>query len=655
MKICPVCSKTFSDDLTVCPDDAGELTEHKDPLVGEVFAEHYEIISLLGKGGMSVVYKARHRLMDRIVAIKLLHGNVDDLAMARFKLEAKAASSLNHPNIITVYDFGVVNREAYLVMDCLDGTSLSDVLLQEKRIPVDRAVNIFRQTCAGLAHAHKKGIIHRDLKPANLCLIKGEDGNDHVKIVDFGIAKLIGTQAEQPTQLTLTGDVFGSPLYMSPEQCLGQPLDVRTDIYSLGCVMYECLTGIPPHLGESSFATMTRHVTVTPTAFDKIVPELHINKSIEAIVFRCLEKKREDRYQSATDILTDLPSIMDSSGSLSVKLVAHPSKQRQEIRLLRYGFWTLLVLLAALFAYMSLDYGPEHDHGTVLEKTIWNSQTTIAQSLINAQLYEPAKVILHSAEETARVRFSNRGRLLTALLLQQDLYRKARMYEELVTTNNKIAILNRQMLLDFYRAAMHEVDELAKTPVARSASNSQVTEDLNRIMAGITLVSIKRIARELMGNTLDKNAELLLTRAKTVYSNLQGSDSLSVGDIDFLLAECYYTQQQTLKVRPILAEAVSIYQKSKGMKYKNTIISTMRLGQIDRDQNDFVSAKRELEQALNAAEQYFPDDKFLLSLCMRSYADYFNQTGNREEATKLFARANSLLTNAEPASQADEP
>jgi serine/threonine protein kinase len=649
MKTCPICDGTFDDQLSLCPADAHELVEQgADPLVGQTFAEHYLILSVLGRGGMSVVYKARHKLMDRVVAIKLLHGQTDELALARFKVEARAASSLSHPNIITVYDFGIVDREAYLVMDCLAGTNLSDIILAQKRIAPERAVRIFRQVCEGLTHAHSKGIIHRDLKPSNLCLLKGDDGSDLVKIVDFGIAKVISTPEQTQPQVTLTGDVFGSPLYMSPEQCLAQPLDVRTDIYSLGCLMYECLTGVPPHDGGSAFNIMTRHISVEPQSFAKVAPDLHIDKDLEAIVFRCLEKNREERYQTAAEVLADLPAFSTESRLLKIKNIVHPGKQRREIRILRYGFWTVLALLALLLAYMSLDNGPEHDHGTVLEKTIWNAETTIAQSLINAELYEPARALLRVAEGKARERFSNRGRLLTALLLERDLYKKARMYEDLQAANLKVAELHRQLLLDSYDLAMQDLDELSK-------SNSEVSRELNKVMAGITLVTLQRVSRGLTGNSLDRHAESLLKRARSVYSNLLGGQDPAVATINVLLADCYTKQQQIPKVRPLLTEAVATFEKTCGLKDKRTILALMKLGQLDRDENDFETGGQELEKAVNAAEKYFPEDKYLVSRCLRSYADYHNQTGKPVEAAALFARAETLMPASDRSLKAGDP
>ncbi len=639
MKICPKCSASFENIWSSCPYDGLELqTQNKDPLIGKVFADQYEIISVLGTGGMSVVYKARHNLMDRIVAIKLLHGQADHMAVERFKQEAKAASSLNHPNIISVYDFGMVGTQAYLVMDCIDGTNLNDVLEHEKNLPPGRAVPIFRQTCEGLEHAHKKGIVHRDLKPSNICLVIGEDKVEHVKIVDFGIAKLLPQQGKQQIQLTQTGEIFGSPMYMSPEQCLAQPLDVRSDIYSLGCLMYESLTGIPPLLGETAYDTMTMHVNTMPAEFAKVAPHLQINKSIEALVFRCLEKKPEERYQTVSEVLADLPSIDAQSGSLKVNIIQHPTKQRREIRFLRYGFFSMMLLFFGLFLYMSCDNGPNNDRGTVLEKTIWNAKTTTAQSLINGRYYQPAQSVLSGCETTARERFSNKGRLLTALLMERELFKKARMFEELEAVNNKIENVNEQVLLDSYNSILKEIGELGN-------KSSPAAVSVNKIMAPITFDTLTRVAKNLSGHGMDEREENLLLTAKKVYVDLLGPNDVLVANLDVLLADCYQHQQQLHNVRPLLLEASTIYEKSTGITDKRTILSIMKLGQIDRDENRYDLAKVELTKALNEAEKHFSTDKYLMFQCLGSYACYLEQTGHAEEAKQVFARAQTFAVS----------
>lgn len=218
---CLTCARRFSEEIRYCPDDNTELVAiATEALIGKVFADKYLIESVLGKGGMSTVYKAKQTYMERIVALKLLHPQLvsDPTSVQRFSQEAKAAASLSHPNIITVYDFGITSTgEAYLAMDYLVGSSLSAILDMSGPIPEAEALDMFRQICRGLVHAHNKGIVHRDLKPANLVLTADDDGSVLVRIVDFGIAKILPSDGAASQGLTKTGDIFGSPLYMSPE------------------------------------------------------------------------------------------------------------------------------------------------------------------------------------------------------------------------------------------------------------------------------------------------------------------------------------------------------------------------------------------------------------------------------------------------------
>lgn len=201
---------------------SNEAPPANDPLIGSLIAERLEILSLIGAGGMSTVYRAKHLLLDRIVAVKVMQvGKVDDHAVRRFQQEAKAATALNHPNIATVREFGMAESgDPYLVMDYIEGTSLSDLIKQDGALSVERTKAIMTQVCAGLQHAHSLGIVHRDLKPANVMLLKDATGSETAKIVDFGIAKIL--QSDGKSELTKAGEIFGTPLYMSPEQGLGK-------------------------------------------------------------------------------------------------------------------------------------------------------------------------------------------------------------------------------------------------------------------------------------------------------------------------------------------------------------------------------------------------------------------------------------------------
>jgi len=277
----------------------------QDPLLGATLADKYLVMNEIGRGGMSIVYKGKHTLMDRIVAIKMLISQLveDQTSTKRFQQEAQAVSCLAHPNVIGVHDFGIApTGQPYIVMDFLVGESLADVIKRDGFIGEQRAIPIFKQACDALDHAHKKGIVHRDLKSSNIMLVEEEGRRDLVKVVDFGIAKLMPSSGKQAQNLTQTGEIFGSPIYMSPEQCLGQPLDARSDIYSMGVLMYETLTGMPPLMGHTIVETMQKHVGTKPDAMAKMRPDLPFSREIEAIVAKSLSKEANDRFQSMQNL-----------------------------------------------------------------------------------------------------------------------------------------------------------------------------------------------------------------------------------------------------------------------------------------------------------------------------------------------------------------
>ncbi len=306
-KACISCGQEFSGDTAVCPHDGTTLTPLvQEDMVGKIIGEKYEVLETIGGGGMGMIYKAKHILMKRIVAIKMMHPQYVSSAsnLKRFQQEAQAASALSHPNILAVFDFGLTPSGApYLVMDFLEGTNLAEVLDEVGLLPASRATNIFAQACAGLAHAHSKGVIHRDLKPGNIMLVEFDQRKDFVKIVDFGIAKVLPTGDEsESSHLTQTGEVFGSPLYMSPEQCRGRNLDTRSDIYSLGCVMYRTLSGSSPFFGQDPMECMYKQVNEAPNKFFDANPDSKVPEALEAIVFKCLAKEPGDRYQTMQEL-----------------------------------------------------------------------------------------------------------------------------------------------------------------------------------------------------------------------------------------------------------------------------------------------------------------------------------------------------------------
>jgi serine/threonine protein kinase len=287
-----------------------DLDPHKPPSDNNNI-DNYQILSELGAGGMGVVYKAKRQGVDNTLAIKMLHPKLvlDEANIRRFEHEAKAASCLTHPHLVAVYDFGFTEkREPYLVMDYVEGESLSSIIASEHSIAPQRCINIFLQVCEALSHAHAKQIIHRDLKPNNIMLSKVEGSDaDFVKIVDFGIAQLLPNADTERERLTQTGELIGSPVYMSPEQCLGNALDARSDIYTVGCTMYEALCGRPPLLKDNVVQTILAHLNDLPQPL-KNVPE-----ELGSVVMRCLEKNPAHRYQTVEELKEALEMVHSST------------------------------------------------------------------------------------------------------------------------------------------------------------------------------------------------------------------------------------------------------------------------------------------------------------------------------------------------------
>lgn len=273
-------------------------------LTGSIVENRFEVISRIGEGGMATVYKAQHRQVDLLVAIKILkmQSGFSDTDIERLKREARALNSLFHPNIVKVYSFGFLDSgEPYLVLDYLQGISLDDIVLSGELPPVDWSVEVFKQICRGLAAAHERDLIHRDLKPSNVMIVERDEDGAFVKLVDFGIARSVDPNTDEQ-RLTGKGEVFGSPFYMSPEQITGKPVDKRSDIYSLGCLMYETLSGIPPLMGDTAFLTMMKHMQETPPAIADITLDRKLPDGLENIVFKCMEKNAGNRFQSATEV-----------------------------------------------------------------------------------------------------------------------------------------------------------------------------------------------------------------------------------------------------------------------------------------------------------------------------------------------------------------
>lgn len=343
---CPECGFEVPLSVTKCPKDG---TDFSDTLgEGRKLVGNYEFLEFVGSGGMGVIYKARHPILKRLVAVKMLHSHLmNDAVVKRFQHEAQAVSSLSHPNIIKVHDFGLSEHgQPYMVMDFLEGKPLS-VILKGGPLRFEAVLNIAIQIAEALQHAHEHGVLHRDLKPSNIMVTDHDCAFPEAKLVDFGIAKIMENES---TRMTQTGELIGTPQYMSPEQCRGGELDARSDVYSLGCVMFEAITGKPPFSGESMVAVIVDQISTPARSLGEVRPDMAFSVEVEELLAKALAKEPADRFQSMNALLEETIRVQ--------KLVAQAESIRRSkwriLRLNRDQRHLLVLAVAALFSLIGV-------------------------------------------------------------------------------------------------------------------------------------------------------------------------------------------------------------------------------------------------------------------------------------------------------------
>jgi serine/threonine protein kinase len=325
-------------------------------LPGQAIGGRYQVISILGKGGMGLVYRVNQIFLNKEFALKTIEKHLmSEIVIRRFQQEARTAFALDHPNIITVNDFGVLDDSTpFLVMELIKGETLGERLKRTGCLTVEEAIPIFVQVCFGLAYAHEHGIVHRDIKPNNIMLLDGlpSGAEGSVKIVDFGIAKFTEHEGGEIQALTRTGEIFGSPLYMSPEQCSGARVDHRADVYSLGCVFYEALTGAPPCVGENALATMMKHQSEPVITLRQGSLGADFPQAIEDIVATMLAKSPDNRYQNLGNVAHDLGALRrgDSISAAAKSSRATVQAKATTISMSSTKFYALLLGIAVLSA-----------------------------------------------------------------------------------------------------------------------------------------------------------------------------------------------------------------------------------------------------------------------------------------------------------------
>ncbi len=309
---CPSCQTEVAESQKFCPScgtalaPTGGSESAADVMIGQTLGGKYKVVRLLGEGGMGAVYEGEQQLgtTKRKVAVKTLHPHLsrDPKIKARFEREVGTIAELEHPNTIQVYDFGSTPEGIlYIVMEFLQGKSLADTLEKEGAMQPDRVAHIMDQVCGSLAEAHGRGIVHRDLKPDNVVLVERAGKKDFVKVLDFGIAKRSKEEDKNEQKLTQQGMVLGTPPYMSPEQFTGKPIDARSDIYSLGVMAYEMLTGKLPFKADTAWEWATQHMTANPIPIESLAEGMRAPEGMRDAIRKALAKAPEDRFQTVSD------------------------------------------------------------------------------------------------------------------------------------------------------------------------------------------------------------------------------------------------------------------------------------------------------------------------------------------------------------------
>jgi serine/threonine-protein kinase len=386
-----------------CPVDATRLVnisqvsakplDPDDPLIGTVLAGRYLVKRRIGEGGMGLVYEAVHRDIDKRVAIKVLR---DDLSrrpevVARFRQEAKSASRIGHENIVNISDFGETSSGAsYFIMEFLEGEDLANVLGREVTVEAFRACSIVLQCCRALWATHAKGIVHRDIKPENIFLTTRDGVEDFVKIVDFGIAKMsdIETEGAPGRKLTKTGMIFGTPEYMSPEQAAGKELDHRVDIYALGIILYECLAGRVPFIGDTFMGVLTQHLFADLPPIEEINSDAEVSPELELVIRKALAKDPDDRYQDTEELAEAIRFALDGRLSPATARTPPSAPGRPQLRdtdpvpRRRTPRWPLVAAFfaaAGVLAWIALGDGAAHESRAVANDAVTKRSFVQAQ------------------------------------------------------------------------------------------------------------------------------------------------------------------------------------------------------------------------------------------------------------------------------------
>lgn len=602
----------------------------------------FRIGDLIGAGGMGSVYKAEDASLKSTFAIKVLRPELakDPIACSRFEHEANSVQNLTHPNIVAVYEYGISQSGApYIVMDYVEGKSLEEILEENVFLEPNRVIDLFIQVTDAVAHAHKKRVIHRDIKPNNI-IVKSSNGTDIVKIVDFGIAKVM-PEADKTTQgLTQTGELFGSPSYMSPEQCTGKRLDGRSDIYAIGCVMYEALSGKPPFRGENAIQTILHHINDEPEDLSKRSSNLNIPDQLSYVVMRCLEKQATNRYQSAEELKADLEAIRDQRAikKIQPKRAQTPTQVIASLSF-RSGIYMLvasIALFGCLFA-ISLEVSRAGKVSNLSRTEQWSQADLRGQESFDKGDYKKAQEEFDNALEVAQSAQNTSPELLKASLNEQlDLARATGKTQDIPLLQRRIADQNEDTK-HFVRLEQQLDDALAGRYDDRDKSFfDDLANSSNDQFAGLNELDQSEIAQRIVDKTTKMVREKVGYDSEPMMRCLHNIGYLSHSfDGDAIRAKKFYE------------EALALERKMLPKEHVRTANTLLMLARLSLQQGNY--AKDEVSKLLKESLEMYrhltgPASKDVARVRYHLALLYF-QTNRLDEANSEIEAAISIFKN----------
>lgn len=584
--------------------------QRKDSLViGTVLKNRYRTVSYLGRGGMSNVYKALDARTGRTVAVKVLHSELlqDETRVKRFFQEAKTYRNLRHKHIIKLYDFFTDEADRHcIVMEFMEGKNLSETLDERGKLTVRRAIKIFTEICQALGYAHKQGVVHRDLKPSNIALVEKGGDADYVKILDFGIAKMIPSDTDTLTDLglTQTGEIVGSPLYMSPEQCMAKHIDLRSDIYSLGCLMYEALTGQPPLIGGNVYETFHMQTHEKPKPLAELRPEFKDGTQLETIILKCMAKNPKHRYSSMNQVIDALSHVgsYNPSGAVSKAITAWREKQIEKraekgktLNPIIVAVLTTLVVGASGYAFrdniIKIIEPAERRYHNAVQK-----YDDAMLSLNYSQATEASKRALDIAEN------ENQKWLLPSLIRTIDLYRitgKYKVADMLYDRAEKLGTSQKKDVFKGEEKLLKNFEGLIKLSYEEAQEKDEIEEycyQLNDIASGYMDAGLWRRAKSLLKKTINMAKEVL-PENNLVIINL--NDNLAILSLKDNLNERYP------EVKANLEKAIERRKEIAGRTSAGLFTTLKALSEVNLRMNELKDAKSNALEALSIARNTY--------------------------------------------------